>query len=187
MPDWNRQLTRGIVGTRQASAYAVQGCDIMAKGVAGAGALVVSGGALGSDSTAHKGAMLAAAQHRNGGAAGQHSALMGGTVAVSYTHLDVYKRQALHHLRGNGGGGGADGLMAVLNIALGLKIPGLLGQVLLAVSLCNKGVAGSPRLLRDTQGVRTHVSDQTQCAVTDRKSTRLNSSHSDRSRMPSSA
>ena len=59
VPDWNRQLTLGIVGTRQASAYAVQVCDIMAKGVAGAGALVVSGGALGIDSTAHKGAMLA--------------------------------------------------------------------------------------------------------------------------------
>lgn len=57
VPDWNRQLTLGIVGTRQASAYAVQVCDIMAKGVAGAGALVVSGGALGIDSTAHKGAM----------------------------------------------------------------------------------------------------------------------------------
>lgn len=39
VPDWNRQLTLGIVGTRQASAYAVQVCDIMAKGVAGAGAL----------------------------------------------------------------------------------------------------------------------------------------------------
>lgn len=51
VPDWNRQLTLGIVGTRQASAYAVQVCDIMAKGVAGAGALVVSGGALGIDST----------------------------------------------------------------------------------------------------------------------------------------
>ncbi len=59
VPDWNRQLTLGIVGTRQASAYAVQVCDIMAKGVAGAGAIVVSGGALGIDSTAHKGAMLA--------------------------------------------------------------------------------------------------------------------------------
>ena len=59
VPDWNLQLTLGIVGTRQASAYAVQVCDIMAKGVAGAGALVVSGGALGIDSTAHKGAMLA--------------------------------------------------------------------------------------------------------------------------------
>lgn len=59
VPDWNRRLTLGIVGTRQASAYAVQVCDIMAKGVAGAGAIVVSGGALGIDSTAHKGAMLA--------------------------------------------------------------------------------------------------------------------------------
>lgn len=58
-PDYPRLLTLGIVGTRQASAYAVQVCDIMAKGVAGAGALVVSGGALGIDSTAHKGAMLA--------------------------------------------------------------------------------------------------------------------------------
>ena len=59
VPDWNKRLTLGIVGTRQASAYAVQVCDIMAKGVAGAGAIVVSGGALGIDSTAHKGAMLA--------------------------------------------------------------------------------------------------------------------------------
>lgn len=49
----------GIVGTRNASEYAMRVCDIMAKGAAQGGALVISGGALGIDSAAHKGAMLA--------------------------------------------------------------------------------------------------------------------------------
>lgn len=59
LPDTDHMVTIGMVGTRQASEYAMRVCDIMAKGAAQGGAVVVSGGALGIDSAAHKGAMLA--------------------------------------------------------------------------------------------------------------------------------
>ena len=49
----------GIVGTRKASEYAVKVTHIMSRGIAECGAVVVSGGALGVDTAAHKGALAA--------------------------------------------------------------------------------------------------------------------------------
>ena len=49
----------GIVGTRKASEYAVKVTHIMSRGIAECGAVVVSGGALGVDTAAHKGALVA--------------------------------------------------------------------------------------------------------------------------------
>jgi len=48
-----------IVGTRRASTYALKAAHIMAKGFALCGGAVISGGALGVDSAAHKGALEA--------------------------------------------------------------------------------------------------------------------------------
>ena len=48
-----------IVGTRRASTYALKAAHIMAKGFAHCGGAVISGGALGVDSAAHKGALEA--------------------------------------------------------------------------------------------------------------------------------
>ena len=46
-----------IVGTRKASTYALKASHIMAKGIAVCGGAVISGGALGVDSAAHRGAI----------------------------------------------------------------------------------------------------------------------------------
>ena len=59
MPDIDRLAVIGIVGTRKASTYAVKVAHIMSRGVTECGALVVSGGALGVDTAAHKGALSA--------------------------------------------------------------------------------------------------------------------------------
>lgn len=59
LPDIDSLVTIGIVGTRKASEYAVKVTHIMSMGITEAGALVVSGGALGVDTSAHKGALMA--------------------------------------------------------------------------------------------------------------------------------
>lgn len=59
LPDVDSLITIGIVGTRKASEYAVKVTHIMSRGIAEAGALVVSGGALGVDTYAHRGAIAA--------------------------------------------------------------------------------------------------------------------------------
>lgn len=59
LPDIDNLVTVGIVGTRKASEYAVKVTHIMSMGITEAGALVVSGGALGVDTAAHKGALMA--------------------------------------------------------------------------------------------------------------------------------
>ncbi|MCC8073826.1 MAG: DNA-processing protein DprA [Clostridiales bacterium] len=59
MPDFDNTVTIGIVGTRKASEYAIKVTHIMSRGITEAGALVVSGGALGIDTAAHKGAIMA--------------------------------------------------------------------------------------------------------------------------------
>lgn len=46
-----------IVGTRKASPYALRSAFVMAKGISKCGAIVISGGALGVDASAHKGAL----------------------------------------------------------------------------------------------------------------------------------
>lgn len=59
LPDIDNTAVIGIVGTRQASEYAVKVTHIMSRGITECGALVVSGGALGVDSASHKGALTA--------------------------------------------------------------------------------------------------------------------------------
>lgn len=59
LPDIDNSIVVGIVGTRRASDYAVKAADVMSRGIAERGAIVASGGALGVDTAAHNGAMLA--------------------------------------------------------------------------------------------------------------------------------
>lgn len=59
LPDIDNNIVIGIVGTRRASDYAVKAADVMSRGIAERGAIVASGGALGVDTAAHNGAMLA--------------------------------------------------------------------------------------------------------------------------------
>lgn len=58
LPDIDNEVLIGIVGTRKASDYAVKVANLMSRGIAQAGAVVVSGGALGVDSASHSGAIL---------------------------------------------------------------------------------------------------------------------------------
>ncbi len=60
--DFDATAVIAIVGTRKASPYAVKVAQLMAKGVSLCGAAVVSGGALGVDAAAHRGAMAAGAK-----------------------------------------------------------------------------------------------------------------------------
>lgn len=62
LPDIDNAVVIGIVGTRKASSYALKAAHIMSKGISLCGAAVVSGGALGVDSAAHKGALSAKAK-----------------------------------------------------------------------------------------------------------------------------
>ncbi len=57
--DFDSFAVIAVVGTRKASGYAVKASTIMSKGMANCGAIIVSGGALGVDSAAHRGAMAA--------------------------------------------------------------------------------------------------------------------------------
>ena len=57
--DIDNNVLIGIVGTRKASEYAIKVTHIMSRGIAECGAVVVSGGALGVDTYAHKGALTA--------------------------------------------------------------------------------------------------------------------------------
>lgn len=58
-PDIDNSVVLGIVGTRKASEYAVKVTELLSRGIAESGAVVVSGGALGVDSAAHRGAIAA--------------------------------------------------------------------------------------------------------------------------------
>lgn len=58
LPDIDSSVVIGIVGTRKASDYAVKAADVMSRGIAQLGAVVVSGGALGVDTAAHNAAVL---------------------------------------------------------------------------------------------------------------------------------
>ena len=55
--NFERYAVIGIVGTRKASSYSLKAAQIMAKGMSACGAVIVSGGALGVDSAAHRGAI----------------------------------------------------------------------------------------------------------------------------------
>ena len=59
LPDFEHTAVIGIVGTRKASTYALKSAEIMSKGMALCGAVIISGGALGVDTAAHKGAIEA--------------------------------------------------------------------------------------------------------------------------------
>lgn len=59
LPDIDSLVTIAVVGTRKASEYAVKATHLMSRGIAECGAVVVSGGALGVDTFAHKGALAA--------------------------------------------------------------------------------------------------------------------------------
>lgn len=57
LPEIDDLVVIGMVGARRASQYAVKVTSIMAQGIAEAGAVVVSGAALGVDTAAHQGAL----------------------------------------------------------------------------------------------------------------------------------
>lgn len=57
MCDFDSYAVVSVVGTRKASTYALKAAQIMCKGMAQCGAIIVSGGALGVDSASHKGAL----------------------------------------------------------------------------------------------------------------------------------
>ena len=57
--DFDGNAVIGVVGTRKASTYGLKAAEIMSRGMAECGAVIVSGGALGVDSASHKGAMKA--------------------------------------------------------------------------------------------------------------------------------
>jgi DNA processing protein len=63
LPDVDNAVLIGIVGTRKASTYALKVAHIMSKGISLCGAVAVSGGALGVDSAAHKGAIAVGAKN----------------------------------------------------------------------------------------------------------------------------
>ena len=58
LPDMDNAVVISIVGTRRASEYAVKVTELLSRGIAECGAVVASGGALGVDSAAHRGAIL---------------------------------------------------------------------------------------------------------------------------------
>lgn len=59
LPEIDELAVIGVVGTRKPSEYSLKVSQIMSRGIAEAGALVISGGALGIDSSAHRGALAA--------------------------------------------------------------------------------------------------------------------------------
>lgn len=59
LPNLDEKVTIGVVGTRSATAYGLQMSYKISHDLAKSGAIVVSGGAIGIDSSAHKGAMNA--------------------------------------------------------------------------------------------------------------------------------
>ena len=56
-PNVDEKVLVGIVGTRKASDYALRCAEVMACGICEGGGIVVSGGAIGVDSAAHRGAI----------------------------------------------------------------------------------------------------------------------------------
>lgn len=59
LPDFNKELSIGVVGTREMTAYGQRCAFEIGYGLTKGGAIVVSGGALGIDCTAQKGAIAA--------------------------------------------------------------------------------------------------------------------------------
>ena len=82
----SRKLTIGMVGTRKASEYGIHTAQKLSYQLAQAGALIVSGGALGIDSEAHAGAMLAK---------GETVAFLGCGLSVDYLKENASLRRAI--------------------------------------------------------------------------------------------
>jgi DNA processing protein len=57
IPNFDAYATISVVGTRKASPYAIKVARLMSRGMARCNAIVVSGGAIGVDSSAHEGAL----------------------------------------------------------------------------------------------------------------------------------
>lgn len=86
LPDIDNSALIGIVGTRKASDYAIKVTHIMSRGCAEAGAVVVSGGALGVDTAAHKGAIMAG---------GKTIAVLGCGFGTNYLYANRDLREAI--------------------------------------------------------------------------------------------
>lgn len=86
LPDLDNTAVIGIVGTRKASDYAVKVTHIMSRGSAEAGAVIVSGGALGVDTAAHKGALMAG---------GKTVAVLGCGFGTNYLYANKDLRQLI--------------------------------------------------------------------------------------------
>ncbi len=88
LPSVDDNLFISIVGARKASDYAVKAAEIMSRGVAEHGAVVVSGGALGVDSAAHNGAILCG---------GKTVAVLGCGFGVNYLMFNQPLRDAIRN------------------------------------------------------------------------------------------
>ena len=98
--------------------------------------------------------------HRAGHLAGQEAApdqLIEAELLAGQVLLDVLRHQV--HV------GGSDSLVGILSVALGLVVPGLGRVVLPAVAVLNKTLGRGDGLLRQAEGVGTHIGDQTHCAL----------------------
>lgn len=85
-PDVDSLALIAIVGTRKASDYAVKVAHIMSRGCADAGAVVVSGGVLGVDTAAHRGALMAG---------GKTIAVLGNGFGASYLSANKSLRDVI--------------------------------------------------------------------------------------------
>lgn len=88
LPDIDNLAVVGVVGTRKASDYAIRVTHIMSRGATDAGLLIVSGGALGVDTAAHKGALMAG---------GKTIAVLGCGLGTSYLNENKSLRDTIKH------------------------------------------------------------------------------------------
>lgn len=86
LPDLDNNLTISIVGARKASPYARNAAFIISKGVSRCGGIVISGGAVGIDCAAHRGALEAK---------GKTVAVLGCGLANSYMKTETETRQMI--------------------------------------------------------------------------------------------
>lgn len=87
-PDFDNRFTVGIVGTRNASKYGLRVAYDAASNLTRAGALVISGGALGIDSAAHRGALAAG---------GDTVCVLGVGIDVNYIGQNTKMREYIVH------------------------------------------------------------------------------------------
>lgn len=88
LPDIDNLAVIGVVGTRKASDYAIKVTHIMSRGATDAGLLIVSGGALGVDTAAHKGALMAG---------GKTVAVLGCGLGTNYLNENKSLRDTIKH------------------------------------------------------------------------------------------